>query len=243
MIEIKKLSKSFSDNVLFDALDLTVQKGEKVAIIGPSGCGKSTILRYLLGLDVPDGGEILIDGQNILDIKGKDLMDLRLRMGMLFQSAALFDSLTVQENIAFPLIENYGYTMGSAMKKINYVLELVGLEGYNNKMPYQLSGGQKKRVALGRAIITEPAYIFYDEPTTGLDPIMSTNIENVIVRLNQVMSITCIVVSHQHSTILRTTDQIYMLHNSKFLDPETPDSIKTTQNKIINQFMRGELTP
>jgi phospholipid/cholesterol/gamma-HCH transport system ATP-binding protein len=242
MIEIKKLSKSFSDNVLFDALDLTVQKGEKVAIIGPSGCGKSTILRYLLGLDVPDGGEILIDGQNILDIKGKDLMDLRLRMGMLFQSAALFDSLTVQENIAFPLIENYGYTMGSAMKKINYVLELVGLEGYNNKMPYQLSGGQKKRIALARAIITDPECIFYDEPTTGLDPIMSTNIENVIVRLNQVMSITCIVVSHQHSTILRTTDQIYMLHQSKLLEPETPDSIQITKNQVIKQFMSGELT-
>jgi phospholipid/cholesterol/gamma-HCH transport system ATP-binding protein len=125
------------------------------------------------------------------------------------------------------------------MNKVNYVLELVGLEGVNKKMPYQLSGGQKKRVGLARAIITEPKYIFYDEPTTGLDPVMSTNIENVIVRLNQVMNITSIVVSHQKSTILRTADKIFMVHNYALLEPETPDTIEHTTNKIIQRFMRG----
>ena len=158
---------------------------------------------------------------------------------MLFQSAALFDSLNIEENIAFPLIENYGLTLNASRNKVNYVLELVGLEGVNKKMPYQLSGGQQKRVGLARAIITEPKYIFYDEPTTGLDPVMSTTIENVIVRLNQVMKITSIVVSHQKSTILRTTNKIYMVHNNALLDFETPDTIETSENDIIRNFMRG----
>jgi phospholipid/cholesterol/gamma-HCH transport system ATP-binding protein len=240
MIEIKKLKKAFSSKqLLFDHLNLTIHTGDKIAIIGPSGCGKSTILRYLLGIKRPDSGKILIDGQDVTTLKSRDLLKLRLNVGMLFQSAALFDSLSIEENIAFPLIENYGFSLASSMNKVNYVLELVGLEGVNKKMPYQLSGGQKKRVGLARAIITEPKYIFYDEPTTGLDPVMSTNIENVIVRLNQVMNITSIVVSHQKSTILRTADKIFMVHNYALLEPETPDTIEHTTNKIIQRFMRG----
>lgn len=240
MIEIKNLNKSFNNNqVLFRNLNLTVQDGDKIAIIGPSGCGKSTILRYLLGTKTPDSGELLIAGQNIGQINKKELLKLRLNIGMLFQSAALFDSLNIEENIAFPLIENYGLTLNASRNKVNYVLELVGLEGVNKKMPYQLSGGQQKRVGLARAIITEPKYIFYDEPTTGLDPVMSTTIENVIVRLNQVMKITSIVVSHQKSTILRTTNKIYMVHNNALLDFETPDTIETSENDIIRNFMRG----
>lgn len=240
MIEIKELKKAFSNKqVLFDNLNLTINSGEKIAIIGPSGCGKSTILRYLLGTKKPDSGQILIDGQDVTKLKSRDLLKLRLNMGMLFQSAALFDSLSIEENIAFPLIENYGFSLESSINKVNYVLELVGLEGVNKKMPYQLSGGQQKRVGLARAIITEPKYIFYDEPTTGLDPVMSTNIENVIVRLNQVMNITSIVVSHQKSTILRTADKIFMVHNHALLEPETPDTIEHTDNEIIQSFMRG----
>jgi len=240
MIEIKNLNKSFNNNqVLFRNLNLTVQDGDKIAIIGPSGCGKSTILRYLLGTKAPDSGELLIAGQNIGQINKKELLKLRLNIGMLFQSAALFDSLNIEENIAFPLIENYGLTLNASRNKVNYVLELVGLEGVNKKMPYQLSGGQQKRVGLARAIITEPKYIFYDEPTTGLDPVMSTTIENVIVRLNQVMKITSIVVSHQKSTILRTTNKIYMVHNNALLDFETPDTIEISENDIIRNFMRG----
>ena len=240
MIEIKELKKSFSSQqVLFDHLNLTINTGDKIAIIGPSGCGKSTILRYLLGIKAPDSGKILIDGQDVTQLKSRDLLNLRLNMGMLFQSSALFDSLSIEENIAFPLIENFGFSLESSMNKVNHVLELVGLEGLNQKMPYQLSGGQQKRVGLARAIITEPKYIFYDEPTTGLDPVMSTNIENVIVRLNQLMNITSIVVSHQKSTILRTADKIFMMHNHALLDSETPDTIKHTSNKIIQRFMRG----
>ncbi len=240
MIEIKNLHKSFGqDQILFNNLSLTINDGDKVAIIGPSGCGKSTILRYLLGTKTPDSGQLMIDGHDIGKLTPKELLKLRLNIGMLFQSAALFDSLNIEENIAFPLIENYGFSLAASINKVNYVLELVGLEGVNKKMPYQLSGGQKKRVGLARAIVTEPKYIFYDEPTTGLDPVMSTNIENVIVRLNQVMKITSIVVSHQKSTILRTTDKIYMVHNCSLLDFETPDTIETSENEIIRSFMRG----
>ncbi len=239
MIEIKNLNKSYGDQPLFKNLNLSINDGDKIAIIGPSGCGKSTILRYLLGIKVPDSGELIIDGNNINQLKQKDLLRMRLNIGMLFQSAALFDSLTIEENIAFPLMENYGFTLEASINKVNYVLELVGLEGANKKMPYQLSGGQQKRVGLARAIITEPKYIFYDEPTTGLDPVMSTNIEDVIVRLNQVMKITSIVVSHQKSTILRTTDKIFMVHNYALLDFETPDTIESSENKVIQNFMRG----
>lgn len=239
MIEIKKLNKSFGDQVIFKNLDLTVEAGDKIAIIGPSGCGKSTILRFLLGTLSPDSGQIFVEGQDIQALSEKELLKLRLKIGMLFQSAALFDSYNVEENIAFPLIENYGYSLDMSQNKVDYVLELVGLKGFNKKNVYQLSGGQQKRVGLARAIITEPKYIFYDEPTTGLDPVMSTNIENVIVKLNQVMNITSIVVSHQKSTILRTTDKIYMVHNNKVLDHESPNSIETSENDVIRNFMKG----
>ena len=220
-------------------MDLTIETGEKIAIIGPSGCGKSTVLRFLLGTLTPDSGQIIIDGKDLSIATKKELLGIRLKMGMLFQSAALFDSLNVEENIAFPLIENYGYTLPDSKNKVNYVLDLVGLKGFNDKHIYQLSGGQQKRVGLARAIITEPKYIFYDEPTTGLDPVMSTNIENVIVKLNEVMNITSIVVSHQKSTILRTTDKIYMVHNNKLLDYETPKTIEKSKNDVIRNFMKG----
>ena len=239
MIKIKKLNKSFGDQVIFKDLDLTIENGDKIAIIGPSGCGKSTILRFLLGTLIPDSGQIVIDGKDINNMSDKELLKLRLKMGMLFQSAALFDSYNVEENIAFPLIENYGYSLLTSRNKVNYVLDLVGLSGFNKKQVYQLSGGQKKRIGLARAIITEPKYIFYDEPTTGLDPVMSTNIENVIVKLNQVMNITSIVVSHQKSTILRTTDKIYMIHDKSVLDFETPKTIEKSKNEIIRNFMKG----
>ncbi len=240
MIKIQNIFKTFSNNqTLFNDLSFEVEEGENVALIGPSGCGKSTILRYILAMKYPDKGTIEIDGQNILNLNENELFQLRLNFGMLFQSSALFDSFNVEENIAFPLIENYGASLLSAKNKVNYVLELVGLEGFNKKMPYQLSGGQKKRIGLARAIVTEPKYLFFDEPTAGLDPLTSTNVENVIIRLNEVLKTTTIVVSHEKSTILRTAKKIFMIHNKSLLDFETPDTITTTTNSIIKDFMKG----
>ncbi|MGC6367347.1 MAG: ABC transporter ATP-binding protein [Candidatus Marinamargulisbacteria bacterium] len=239
MINIRGLNKTYSNNqVLFRNLDLTINDGENVAIIGPSGCGKSTILRYILGLKFPDSGDVFIDGKNINGLDERELLQLRLNLGMLFQSSALFDSFTVEENIAFPLIENYGYVLKDARKKVDYVLDLVGLSGFNLKMPYQLSGGQQKRVGLARAIITEPKYLFFDEPTAGLDPITTTNIENVIIRLNETLKSTTVVVSHEKSTILRTAKKIYLIDNKTLLDFETPDTIKTSSQQAIKDFMR-----
>ena len=240
MISIKNIQKTFPSNqVLFKDFNLEVELGDNIALIGPSGCGKSTMLRYMLAMKFPDEGEIKIDGQDIFSLKESELFELRLNFGMLFQSSALFDSFNVEENIAFPLIENYGVSLFSTINKVNYVLELVGLEGYNKKMPYQLSGGQKKRVGLARAIVTEPKYLFFDEPTAGLDPLTTKNIENVIIRLNEVLRTTTIVVSHEKSTILRTAKKIMMIHNNALLDFETPDTINTTQNSVIKDFMKG----
>ncbi len=240
MISIKNLNKSFSsEQPLFQDFNLDINDGDNIALIGPSGCGKSTILRYILGMKYPDSGTILIDGNDINHLSDRDMHQLRLSFGMLFQSSALFDSFTVEENIAFPLVENYGLTLDQARNKVNYVLDLVDLNGFNTKMPYQLSGGQKKRVGLARAIVTEPKYLFFDEPTAGLDPVTTTNIENVIIRLNKVLRTTTVVVSHESSTILRTAKKIFMIHNNALLDFETPDTIKTTKNSIIKHFMKG----
>jgi phospholipid/cholesterol/gamma-HCH transport system ATP-binding protein len=239
MIKIKNVTKIFGHQPLFKNLSLTVNSGDNIAIIGPSGCGKSTLLRYLLGIQRPDSGQLFIGGCDIMTVKKRDLFRLRLNMGMLFQSGALFDSLNVEENIAFPLVENYGFQLKDCVNKVNHVLDMVGLSGSNSKMPHQLSGGQQKRIGLARAIVTEPAYIFYDEPTTGLDPVNSMAIEDLIIRLNKEMQMTTIVVSHQKSTILRTATKIYMINNSALLDFETPDTIKTTKNKIVRNFMRG----
>ncbi|MEK9726686.1 MAG: ATP-binding cassette domain-containing protein [Candidatus Margulisiibacteriota bacterium] len=240
MIKIKHLYKTFSNNQeLFQDFNFSVEEGENVALIGPSGCGKSTILRYILAMKFPDKGDVIIDGKNVALLKENELSQLRLNFGMLFQSAALFDSLSVEENIAFPLIENYGFNLSDCINKVNYVLELVGLEGFNQKMPYQLSGGQKKRIGLARAIVTEPKYLFFDEPTAGLDPITTTTVENVIIRLNEVLKTTTIVVSHEKSTILRTAKKIFMIHNNALLDFETPDTISNTENSIIKDFMKG----
>lgn len=242
MIHCKGVSHYFNQKPLFKNLDLIINDGERIAIIGPSGCGKSTLLKFFLGLIRTEAGNICIDGQDVSSLDENGLRKLRLKMGMLFQSAALFDSFSIFENIAFPLIENFGYTMKTCEKKVSDALELVGLPGYHNKMPYELSGGQQKRVGLARAIITKPKYIFYDEPTTGLDPIMSTSIENLIVKLNESMNITSIIVSHQKSTILRTSDQIYMVYDYNLRPPETPSTISDSSDLVIKAFMKGNLS-
>ena len=239
MIQLSHINKLFSDQKLFEDLSLIVNEGEKIALIGSSGCGKSTLLKYLLGLSFPDSGSVMIDNHEISNISQKQLFNIRLKIGMLFQSAALFDSFTVEENIIFPLVENAQYSNYTIEKKLKNVLALVELENFENKMPYQLSGGQKKRVGLARAIITEPNYLFYDEPTTGLDPVMSKTVEDVIIRLNNSLNITSIVVSHQKSTILRTADKIYMIHENKLLAPESPKNIHVTENRILSNFMKG----
>ena len=240
MIELKDISISFDGNPILENLNLTVQKGEKVAIIGPSGSGKSTLLRLLIGLFKPDSGQIIIDGVNILDVSEKRLMQVRMKLGVLFQSAALFDSLNIEENVAFPLIQNTNLSSSEIYRRVDEKLKMVEMEGRQQDSPADLSGGQKKRIGLARALATDPEIVLYDEPTTGLDPILSTNIENLMVKLSDQLHMTSIIVTHQISTILRTADKIYLLHNKKLLPPETPDTVHNGSEEYRN-FMRGGL--
>lgn len=240
-LEITNLSKKFKGREVVRNLSLNVEPGERIAIIGPSGCGKSTLLRLMMALQPADKGRILVDNQDITQCSIKEIRHIRKRFGLLFQSAALFDSLNVAENIAFPLIETLGETDHKKIAHhVHEVLELVEMKEARHKMPSELSGGQRKRVGLARAIISRPQFILYDEPTTGLDPVLSTSIEDLIVKLSYQMKVTSIVVTHQISTILRTADKIYLMHEGELLHPETPASIRTATNQY-GEFLKGNV--
>jgi phospholipid/cholesterol/gamma-HCH transport system ATP-binding protein len=241
MIIIDSISKSFSGHKVIDELSIHIKTGEKVAIIGPSGTGKSTLLRLVMGLQKIDSGSIHVDNADITKMKESDLKKLRMKFGMLFQSGALFDSMNVEENVAFTLVENLNHPEWKIKERVEEVLDLVEMSGSEKKMPSELSGGQRKRIGLARAMAANPEIILYDEPTTGLDPILSTNIENLIVKLNAQLKITSVIVTHQISTILRTADKIYLLHNGKLLAPENPDAIFNSENDFVRKFIKGGL--
>lgn len=238
MIRLINLFKTFDGKSIINNLSLDVEEGEKVAIIGPSGCGKSTLLRLIMGLHMPDSGQVFVDDQNLTRLDEESIREVRKKIGMLFQSAALFDSMTVGQNVAFPLVELTDYSQ----KKIKHIvaekLEMVGMAGREDDMPSDLSGGQKKRVGLARAIAANPKIVLYDEPTTGLDPILSTSIEDLIVQLSDHLNITSVIVTHQISTILRTPDKIYLMHEKQLLPPETPQSIYKSRQEY-ETFING----
>lgn len=238
MIIIKNLIKTFNGKYVISNLNLKINNGDKIAIIGPSGCGKSTLLRIICGLEKPDAGSVLIDGIDITTIPTKALNDIRMQMGVVFQSAALFDAMTVAENVGFTLLENLKLPDDEIEKIVDDRLRLVKMLDHKNQYPASLSGGMRKRIGLARAIAANPQVVLYDEPTTGLDPILSTQIEDLIVKLNMQFSITSIVVTHQLSTILRTANQIYMMVNGQLLDPLTPSGIQESSNPDIQSFMR-----
>jgi len=241
MITLKNVTKSFKGNSIVRGVDLTVSEGERIAIIGPSGCGKSTLLRLLMGLQQPDTGELWIDNEDITQMDIKNLRRIRTKFGMLFQHAALFDSMTVGENVAFPLREILHLPEAEIQARVKDKLLWVEMSGKEDRMPSELSGGQQKRIGLARAIACDPKIILYDEPTTGLDPILSTNIEDLIVKLNKESNTTSIIVTHQISTILRTADKIYLMRDGVLLPPETPESIQESHNPYIKEFISGGL--
>jgi phospholipid/cholesterol/gamma-HCH transport system ATP-binding protein len=241
MIELRNVSKSFDGRQILKNVNLTIPTGERIAIIGASGCGKSTMLRLIMGLHKPDSGEVLVFGENIHQVSKARLLEIRLKIGILFQSAALFDSMNVAENVAFPLIENFHMPAHKVATVVAKKLELVEMTGFDKNDPADLSGGQRKRIGLARALSGDPEIMLYDEPTTGLDPILSTNIEDLIVRLSRQLKVTSIVVTHQISTILRTADKIYMVNQGTLLPPESPDTIMTADS-IYGEFVRGGLS-
>jgi phospholipid/cholesterol/gamma-HCH transport system ATP-binding protein len=239
MIEIINLSKSFTSSKVLDNLNLVINSGEVIVIIGRSGCGKSVLLKHIIGLIRPDIGQIIIDGNDVTRLEEYEMDKIRLSFGMLFQGAALFDSMTVGENVSFTLREHTNIPEGEIRKKVANSLELVGLKGIENLMPAELSGGMKKRVGLARAICNNPKIILYDEPTTGLDPIMADAINDLIIDLSNKLNITSIVVTHDMVSAYKIADRIAMLYKGKIITIGAPDEIKNTKDPIVKQFITG----
>ncbi|MEK6733405.1 MAG: ABC transporter ATP-binding protein [Candidatus Omnitrophota bacterium] len=239
MIEIINLSKSFNNKKVLDNMNLIINSGEVIVIIGRSGCGKSVLLKHIIGLIKPDLGQVIIEGNDIIRLEENEMDRLRLSFGMLFQGAALFDSMTVGENVGFTLKEHTDMPEKEIQAKVAGSLELVGLKGIEKLMPSELSGGMKKRVGLARAICNNPKIILYDEPTTGLDPIMADAINDLIIDLNSKLNVTSIVVTHDMVSAYKIAGRIAMLYKGRIIASGTPDEIKNTKDPIVKQFITG----
>jgi len=239
MIEIKGLTRSFNAHKVLDNLDLTIATGQTKVVIGRSGCGKSVLLKHIVGILKPDSGSVFIDGKDIVQLREKELDNLRLKIGMVFQGGALFDSLTVGENVGFGLIEHEHLSHKELLERIEGALCMVDLCGIENLMPSELSGGMKKRVALARAICTRPKIIVYDEPTTGVDPITADSINELIRSLHDKIKITSIVVTHDMKSAYRVADSIAMLYQGKIIAEGTPSEIQNTEHPVVHQFING----
>lgn len=239
MIEIKNLSKAFHGKVVLKNVNLKVETGETMVIIGTSGCGKSVLLKHIVTLLTPDSGTILVNGSDIFSLEADQLNQYRMQTGMLFQNSALFDSMTVRENVGFSLYEHYKLPAQEIEKKVAERLRLVGLSGIENLMPAELSGGMRKRVALARAICTDPTMMLYDEPTTGLDPIRSDTINELIIRMQKKLGVTSIVVTHDMSSAYKVGNRIAMLYQGEIVEVGTPEQIKSSQNPLVQQFISG----
>lgn len=239
MIEIAGIHKSFQGKNVLNGVNLTIKTGETMVIIGRSGCGKSVLLKHIIGLIKPDAGKITVDKEDITKMHEKSLRHLRMRFGMLFQSSALFDSLNVAENVAFSLFEHTDLDRKVILNKVKNCLSLVGLEGIEAEMPSALSGGMKKRVGLARAICIDPQIVLYDEPTTGLDPIMADAINDLIKDLQEKLKITSIAVTHDMTSAYKIADRIAMLYEGRIIEVGTPNEIKNTKNQIVKQFITG----
>jgi len=224
-------------------VDLCIENGESAVIIGRSGGGKSVLLKHLIGLLQPDSGEVLIDGENISRMTERQLLRVREKFGMVFQGAALFDSMTVAENVAFPLERKGKHTAGEIEKLVAKALEVVDLPNTQNKKPAELSGGMRKRVGLARAIIYEPQIILYDEPTTGLDPIVSDSIDKLIIRVRDHFKVTSVVVTHDMRSAQRVGNHVMLLHDKKIYAHGTPEEFFSSKDPIIRQFVDGVADP
>ncbi|WKZ69849.1 MAG: ABC transporter ATP-binding protein [Melioribacteraceae bacterium] len=239
MIEISGLYKSFGENSVLRGVDLNIEPGETFAIIGRSGCGKSVLLKHIVGLLEPDSGTVKIEGQNISTLDESELTEIRKKFGFLFQGAALFDSLNVEENISLSLVENdYGFTKEEIDKKVEEKLSLVGLPGIQKIKPSELSGGMRKRVGLARALIHDPQYILYDEPTTGLDPVMSDSIDELIKELAEKLNVTSIVVTHDMFSVKNVAARIAMMHEGKIYFNGTPNEVLQSTDPVIKGFIQ-----
>ncbi len=239
MIEIIELKKSFNGKVVLDGVNLTIERGKITVIIGRSGEGKSVLLKHIIGLLRPDSGRILFEGRDITRMTEEEFNEVRKRFGMLFQSAALFDSMTVGENVGFPLKEHTDLPEEKIKKIVADKLRRVGLVGVEDMMPAELSGGMKKRVGLARAIVMDPEIVLFDEPTTGLDPIMSDSIADLILETQRALKTTYVVITHDIKLTYKIADTIAMLHKGKIIEKGTVEEMKHNPNPILRQFLEG----
>lgn len=239
-IKIQDLVKKFDDRPVLDGISILIPEGKITVIMGGSGCGKSTLLRHLIGLYQPTSGEIFVEGKDIAGLDEKGMNEVRKKFGMLFQGSALFNSMTVGENVAVPLKEHTSLSPEIIKIIVRVKLELVGLTGFDDFMPHQISGGMKKRVALARAIALDPKVVFYDEPGAGLDPITASMIDHLILDLSKKLHITSVVVTHEMKSAFRIADQIIILHKGKVLQIGTPGEIQNSKDAYVQQFIQGE---
>jgi phospholipid/cholesterol/gamma-HCH transport system ATP-binding protein len=238
-IELRDVRKAFGDRVILDGVTLEVREGETVVVIGYSGSGKSVLLKTIVGLLPPDSGRVVVDGQDVTRLAREKLFELRRRVGYVFQFAALFDSMTVAENVAMGLRRIEGMTEPEIEARVAEALGLVELEGYGDRYPSQLSGGQRKRVGLARAIATRPKYILYDEPTTGLDPVTTAVIDRLILKMKEELSVTSLVITHNMESAYRVADRIAMLYEGRIRCVATPEAIQRVADPVVRAFIEG----
>lgn len=242
IIALRSISKAFDSLVVLDDVDLAIYPGQTTVVIGPSGSGKSVLLKHIVGLMRPDRGRVMFEGQNITRMHERKLSKVRMNFGFLFQGAALFDSMTVGENVAFPLEEHEVGSPGERIERVKDVLAMVGLDGLLARYPEELSGGQKKRVALARGIAIRPQAILYDEPTTGLDPIRADLINELILKLQRELHTTALVVTHDMDSARKIADRIVMLFEGRILADTTPENLKNLKNEVAIRFVEGRAT-
>ena len=238
-IKVRNLHKRLGSQQVLSGFDLEVEHGETVVIIGRSGGGKSVFLKHIIGLMKPNSGEIFVDGQDVVKLSERRMAEVRKKVGILFQSAALFDSMSVEQNVAFPLHEAGIKDPKVIAQKVAEALEVVNLAGEHRKMPENLSGGMKKRVGLARAIVGSPRCILYDEPTTGLDPIVADSINRLIRRLQKRLGVTSIVVTHDMKSAYHVADRIAFLHDGRIYFTGSPDALKAASDPLIQDFING----
>jgi len=242
-IRLRDVHKAFGAERVLRGVDLDVQAGQTTVVIGPSGCGKSVLLKLMIGLLRADRGRIWVQGREVTALGERDLVAVRRNVGFLFQGGALFDSMTVAENIVFPLAQHEEGTEAQRRDRCREVLGLVGLDGLQDRYPEELSGGQKKRVALARAIALRPDIILYDEPTTGLDPVRADLINELVLRLQARLGTTAVVVTHDLVSARKVGDRIVMLHDGRLIADTTPDKLKEVDDETVARFVQGQAGP
>jgi phospholipid/cholesterol/gamma-HCH transport system ATP-binding protein len=243
IIETRNLTKRFGEKLVLDGVSLSIEKGKTTVVIGPSGCGKTVLIKHFIVLIRPSAGEVYFKGRRVDHLAERDLDEVRTHFGYLFQEGALFDSMTVAENIMFPIQQHYRIRNSSEIEDVvKAKLAMVGLDGFQNYYPARLSGGQRKRVALARAIALNPEVILYDEPTTGLDPIRSDIINELILKLERELGVTTLVVTHDMKSVYKVASRIIMLHNGKVIADGDTDFIRNHAHPVVQQFINGQVS-